>query len=88
MTPVNPDEYGIPNGAARDLVARQARALQLLTERVTALEARPALIKGVGTPEAVVVAPVGTAYLRTNGGAVTTLYIKESGTGSTGWVAK
>lgn len=43
---------------------------------------------GTGSPEAVVVAPVGSAFLRTDGGASTTLYVKESGTGNTGWVAK
>lgn len=43
--------------------------------------------RGDGSPEGVVVAPVGTAYLRTDGGAGTTLYVKESGTGNTGWRA-
>lgn len=52
---------------------------------------------GVGTslwtsaadsPEGVVTAPIGSFYTRTNGGAGTTLYVKESGTGNTGWVAK
>lgn len=43
---------------------------------------------GSGTPEGVVTAPVGSLYTRTDGGASTTLYIKESGTGNTGWVAK
>lgn len=43
---------------------------------------------GAGTPEAVVTAVVGSLFTRTNGGAGTTLYIKESGTGNTGWVAK
>jgi len=47
-----------------------------------------ALISGAGTPESAVVAPVGTLYTRTDGGAGTTLYVKESGTGNTGWVAK
>jgi hypothetical protein len=41
-----------------------------------------------GTPEAQITAVIGTLALRTDGGAVTTLYIKESGTGNTGWVAK
>jgi hypothetical protein len=41
-----------------------------------------------GTPEGVVTAPVGSLATRTDGGAATTLYIKESGTGNTGWVAK
>lgn len=46
------------------------------------------LLWGTGTPEAAVTAPVGSLYFRTNGGASTTLYVKESGTGNTGWVAK
>ena len=44
--------------------------------------------KGEGTPEGNVTASVGNLYLRTDGGTSTTLYIKESGTGNTGWVAK
>lgn len=43
---------------------------------------------GAGSPEGVVQASVGSLYTRTDGGASTTLYIKESGTGNTGWVAK
>jgi len=43
---------------------------------------------GAGTPEGAVSAPVGSLYTRTDGGANTTLYVKESGTGNTGWVAK
>ena len=43
---------------------------------------------GSGTPEAAVTAPVGTTYHRTDGGAGTSLYVKESGTGNTGWVGK
>ena len=43
---------------------------------------------GAGSPEGVLTAVVGSLYTRTDGGAGTTLYIKESGTGSTGWVAK
>lgn len=43
---------------------------------------------GAGSPEGVVTAPVGSLYTRTDGGAGTTLYVKESGTGNTGWVAK
>lgn len=43
---------------------------------------------GAASPESVVTAPVGSIYSRTDGGANTTLYVKESGTGNTGWVAK
>lgn len=41
-----------------------------------------------GSPEGVVTAPVGAIRTRLDGGAGSTLYVKESGTGSTGWVAK
>ena len=43
---------------------------------------------GSGTPEGSVTAPVGSLYLRTDGGTSTTLYVKESGSGNTGWIAK
>lgn len=43
---------------------------------------------GIGTPESAVTANVGSLYLRTNGGTSTTLYVKESGTSNTGWIAK
>lgn len=44
--------------------------------------------KGAGSPESVVTAPVGAVYHRTDGGANTSFYVKESGSGNTGWVAK
>lgn len=50
---------------------------------------RPSIIfTGTGSPEGVVTASVGALYTRTDGGAGTTLYIKESGTSNTGWVGK
>lgn len=44
---------------------------------------------GTGSPEGIVVADIGTLYMRTDGGAGTTMYVKESGNHlATGWVAK
>lgn len=43
---------------------------------------------GNGSPEGVVTANIGSLYLRRDGSTNTTLYIKESGTGSSGWIAK
>jgi hypothetical protein len=43
---------------------------------------------GAGTPESSITAAIGSLYTRTDGGANTTLYVKESGAGNTGWVAK
>jgi hypothetical protein len=45
-------------------------------------------LSGADTPEAAVTAPVGSTFRRSNGGANTSFYVKESGTGNTGWVAK
>ena len=41
-----------------------------------------------GNPEGVVVSGKGSIVNRIDGGAGSTLYVKESGTGATGWVAK
>jgi Tfp pilus assembly major pilin PilA len=43
---------------------------------------------GTGTPEGAITASVGSTFRRTDGGASTTFYVKESGTGNTGWIAK
>ncbi len=43
---------------------------------------------GSGSPEGTITAPVGSTWRRTNGGAGTSFYVKESGSGNTGWVAK
>lgn len=45
-------------------------------------------IRGAGTPEGAVTAGIGSTYQRTDGGAGTSFYVKESGSGNTGWVAK
>ena len=45
-------------------------------------------IVGAGTPESAVIASIGSTFLRNDGGASTTLYVKTSGNGNTGWTAK
>lgn len=47
----------------------------------------PYAFAGAGTPEGAVAAPVGSYYLRTDGGTETTFYVKEAGTGTAGWRA-
>ena len=49
---------------------------------------KPRVLFGADTPESSVTAPVGSVYARTNGGAGTAFYVKETGTGNTGWVAQ
>ncbi len=46
------------------------------------------IYSGTGSPAGVVTANVGSLYLRQDGGAGTTLYVKESGSGNTGWASK
>jgi len=46
------------------------------------------VFSGTGTPEGNVEAGIGSIFRRTDGGAATSFYVKESGTGKTGWVAK
>lgn len=41
-----------------------------------------------GTPEGFIQAVIGSTYSRIDGGAATSFYVKESGTGNTGWVGK
>lgn len=43
---------------------------------------------GIGTPEGYVAANKGSVYLRNDGGANTSIYIKESGADEAGWAAK
>ncbi|NDC50827.1 MAG: hypothetical protein EBZ72_05275, partial [Burkholderiaceae bacterium] len=42
---------------------------------------------GSGSPEGVITADISSTWRRTDGGASTTFYVKESGSGNTGWVA-
>jgi hypothetical protein len=88
--------YGSGDGAGFYPGTDSNRTLGALAKRwsvVYGVEVRPgagAVIwtSGAGTPEGVVTAPVGSLFTRTNGGAGTTLYVKESGSGNTGWVGK
>lgn len=57
-----------------------------MKQATNSLNAR--IYEGEGSPEGVVTASAPALYLRTDGGAGTTLYVKESGTGNTGWSAK
>lgn len=45
-------------------------------------------IMGTGTPEGVVNGNIGSTFRRRDGAAGTSFYVKEAGTGNTGWVAK
>lgn len=84
---VNPPPVRVPAGLPPDLAA-WAREFQE-SARLMFEALRYINITAVsGSPEGVLVGRVGDLAVRTDGGANTTLYVKESGTGNTGWVAK
>ena len=46
------------------------------------------IARGYGSPEGIIVANTGAVYFNRNGGTSTTMYVKETNGGSTGWIAK
>lgn len=57
----------------------------ITNQKVIAVGTFAQIFQGTGTPEANVTAFIGSLYMRLDGGAGTSLYVKESGTGNTGW---
>ena len=69
-----------------DTAAGSAGALLRLLDGLRIADAA-SVVAGNGSPEGVVTALVGSVYLRLDGGPDTVLYMKEAGTGNTGWTA-
>lgn len=83
-------EFGV-TGSQRQVAGFSAMATTASTRLThssnTVNEASAEDIIGSEAPEGSITAPPGSIYRRTTGGSSTTLYVKESGTGNTGWVA-
>lgn len=75
MEEIIANEQGNPTVYFESIVFQQNEILRLVTS-------------GSGSPEGVVTATPGHIYLNSDGGAGTTLFVKESGTGNTGWIGK
>lgn len=71
-----------------DLGTGVLRPRDLNVTRKVAFSVGPSISAGSGSPEGVVTATVGSSFHRSDGGAGTSFYVKESGTGNTGWVPK
>jgi hypothetical protein len=71
-----------------DIDAVNITASGVLQGASVKLAAGPTWTSGTGSPEGVVTAPIGSLYSNRSGGASTTLYVKTSGAGNTGWTAK
>ena len=68
-------------------IAELNRMLSVLFDSSAGDTQNVRVFSGSGTPEGNVVGGVGSLYMRTDGGADTAVYRKETGTGATGWVA-
>lgn len=81
-----------PDGSASNIQLNNLGPV--LTQRVllanisTDADPNGHIYRGNGSPEGMVSAPVGSWYQRADGGAGTSFYVKETGSGNTGWVAK
>lgn len=85
------DFYGPISGTFRynraNLAASFAAFRKLGAQPNTLDIFRDNILTVTGTPEGNYAAPVGTVVQRDNGGASTSFYIKEAGSGNTGWRA-
>jgi hypothetical protein len=77
-----------PGTASTGSVELGVRLRALAAQGIEFGSGGPKHLAGTGTPEGAVTAPIGSLFSRSDGGAVTSLYVKESGSGNTGWVAK
>ncbi len=86
MTIPLPWTFSRDDPAGDELEARLQDVFDVLAQQVTPLQGL--LFMGTGSPETVITASPPALYLNRSGGAGTTLYVKESGTGNTGWIGK
>jgi len=61
------------------------RAASFLEELATEINLNTP-VQGSGSPEGVITAEIGQRYMDTAGTAGSVLYIKQSGSGDTGWI--
>jgi hypothetical protein len=80
---------GNTTGSNNTALGKDADAVSATADNQIAIRAGDTKwYSSAGSPEGVVTAGVGSMYTNTTGSAGTTLYVKESGTGNTGWVAQ
>jgi len=89
VSEIEQSKEALVNLAAKGLISwKVAGTLDTADDMADGAMGGGILLSGTGSPETAVAADPGTLYLNTAGGAATTLYVKESGTSNTGWIAK
>lgn len=81
-------EFRIAESGVSNRLIIDTSGIVTVSSGVIRLASTARIISSAGSPEGAITAPVGSIYLRTDGGTSTTLYVKQSGTGNTGWIAK
>ncbi len=72
----------------RNIGSAAQRVAEVYSNKVYIGSGTPYITSGTGSPEGVVTANRGSIFMRTDGGAGTTMYVKETAAGNTGWAAK
>lgn len=92
MVAANPQTLDSEGKFPRPVYVEESYALEIrgryAPDHESGASTAATLLTGTSTPEGQVTARPGAIYLRADGGAGTTLYVKETGTGNTGWTAK
>lgn len=81
-------ELTVENLKTPDGIRELNRMLRILYENIPGDTNTIKDFIGYGDPETVITAGVGSTYRRIDGGALSSFYVKESGSLAVGWVAK
>lgn len=82
------DQYNLTNGTTIELAESYPADSAIMAVYLDPTGVGSTIFSGVGDPNGVVTANAGALYTNLSGGASQTLWVKESGAGSTGWIAK
>lgn len=77
--PLTTDVYNVGSASARTLAVYTVKVMYTATVGD---------YYGTGSPEGVLTSGIGSTYRRGDGAAGTCFYVKETGTGNTGWIGK
>jgi len=82
MTIIAPDRFESMSEGAGEPTQRQAEWMEAITRQMNL----STILRGTGTPEGGVSANPTQLYMDDTGSAGNILYIKQTGTGNTGWI--
>lgn len=84
----NYQDFTLEQLKTQEGITRLNNILKKLSEGIPSDGESVRIFQGTGTPENSITAGIGSIYMRIDGGASTAFYVKESGIGNTGWIAK